>query len=186
MSRLPTPAGQHCTAWSLRFSPRGTLLAAGDDGAFWLWDAETGAFLASLYVPDLVEHLAISPDDRYIAGGLLRLTVYDRHRLDLAVVTCADYQPYVDACFRAHPSDLTDLEFSPDGRYLATCGKDAIAHVWETGTWRLVAAFLILPDDQNAPSDQWISWNDARILSQSEHASDWLIPGSSLVRPAGP
>lgn len=182
--QLPTPCSPECGAWSMRFSTDGALLAAGGDGGIWLWDCGTQTLLASLYVPEVVEHLAVSPDHRYLAGGgFMRLAIYDRQRLDRNVLTYENYHPYIDACFRAHPPGLTDLEFSPNGRYLATCGKDAVARVWETGTWKLVAAFLILPDEQNAPSEDWISWNEAGVLAQSPHASAWIIPGSSRTGP---
>lgn len=37
-----------------------------------------------------------------------------------------------------HAEEMTDIAFSPDGRYLATVGRDRELKLWDTSTWQVV------------------------------------------------
>lgn len=41
------------------------------------------------------------------------------------------------AVLKEHATQVNDVQYSPDGRWLASCGLDASLLVWDTGTWQL-------------------------------------------------
>ena len=43
--------------------------------------------------------------------------------------------------FQAHDNYVLGLEFSRDGKYLASVGMDKIANLWSTDSWELVRRF---------------------------------------------
>src|SRR5512139_2166254 len=65
-----TLVGHRDQAWDVAFAPDGrTLASASPDGTVRVWDAATGAELASLLHPAGVTSLAWAPDGRTLASG---------------------------------------------------------------------------------------------------------------------
>jgi len=111
------------------FSPDGHSLATKSDDysaskyPVRLWDAETGAELATLAHPDIVGNIAFSPDGRSIAtsceDGMARLwdAATGRERFSLR-----------------HEDAVSHVALSPDGRNVATASRDGTARVWDAAT----------------------------------------------------
>lgn len=93
-----------------------------------LWDAASGAPVASLQVDGMVEGLALSPDESRLAtagtDGLVRVWDVDSGRQLLAL---------------PHEISVHSVAFSPDGRHLATLAYDGIVRVWTLDLDELVA-----------------------------------------------
>ena len=107
------------------FSPDGSLLTAGDhNGDLKVWDVATSRELwacrgGSAPGPGVP---AISPDNRWLifAGW------------NPAVLTVHDGRTGTPLKELRHAGDLLCVDFSPDGRLLASCGTSRSVKVWKT------------------------------------------------------
>jgi WD40 repeat protein/tRNA A-37 threonylcarbamoyl transferase component Bud32 len=119
--------------WSLVFSPDGTRLASGSDGAIKIWDATTGQEVRSIEGPfgPITAGVAFSPDGKWLAAGSQHLTarVWD-------VTTGQEL-----FTLTGHTSAVWDVSFSPDGKRLATGSKDATVKVWDLTTGKEIRTF---------------------------------------------
>jgi WD40 repeat protein len=138
------PAGSFGTQperYCLAFAPNGcTLATSGGFGRVeqhfvHLWDASNGRRVASISRgPERYDAfptaLAFSPDSRTLAG------VCNRKVRVRDVGTGADI--FLHDAGRRH---YQAVAFSPDGRLLAAANLDHTIRIWETGAWRLRAAY---------------------------------------------
>jgi WD40 repeat protein/tRNA A-37 threonylcarbamoyl transferase component Bud32 len=95
------------------------------------------------------QSVAVRPDDPALAM-LLAIEGAKRHRDALANHALWDA---MEACREEqtlyHPSDVYAAEFSPDGKWALTCGKDGAARLWDVATGKELHVFkekvLIVP-----------------------------------------
>jgi WD40 repeat protein len=124
------PAGP---AYSVAFSPDGTLLAHGAGNAVVLSDLRIGRPVRVLTGhTGAVWSVAFSPDGTRLAtggaGGTVRLwdTATGRQLTDLS----------------GHTGTVLSVAFSPDGTRLATGGDDGTVRLWDTATGRQLATMI--------------------------------------------
>jgi RNA polymerase sigma factor (sigma-70 family) len=115
------------------FAPDGTTLLSGDEkGEMRLWDTATGKLLHTFVDPlhHRVGSLALSPDGKWFASGIARLSLWNfatRTRLDVA----ADYP------FGVHT--VASLAFSPDSSTLAvTVEGDPLIRFYSVPAGKLI------------------------------------------------
>ena len=111
---------------SLACSPDGELLAVGVGSQIKLLDWDTGVEETCLEIDeyDIVEYVAFSRNGSLLAAGTYNgeVRVWDR-------------QTYTLIQSMGHADPVTDLSFSLDGQFLASCGADL--RVWDVQSGRL-------------------------------------------------
>ncbi len=113
---------------ALEFSPDGELLATGSEsGALVLWRVADGVEVQRRQLVGQVARLDFSADGAYLAsaaGGLLE------SRGQAQIWQAEGLRPLADL---EHSRGLLAMEFSPDGRWLATRTAEPMLRVW---AWR--------------------------------------------------
>jgi len=103
-----------------------TFVSGGYDNSARLWELETGRELQIYLADEAVLCVAVSPDERYIAGGTYRGTIFIWDRASGEVVR----KWYGEA------NQILGVAFSPDGSRLLSGGADRLnlLNVWDVAT----------------------------------------------------
>ena len=149
---------------AVTFSPSGSLLATSShDGTVRLWDVATGRSLATLVdqklndtvneyfqriarrkiegMPASIESVAFSPDGKRmaIAGGLMSARGRESGIGAVTLWDVATRQP--QSTLPDPDCSVQQVQFSVDGKLLATAGRDGYVRLWDTATLREMGRF---------------------------------------------
>jgi WD40 repeat protein len=131
-------------ATGLAYSPNGQLLAsAGENGSVFIRDSATGDKKLTItgHGPSVdpgafagIFSVAFSPDGKWLAtggadGNIMVWDVGDLYGGGLAGKTMRAGEELFS--LNRHEATVLDVEFSPDGRFLASSDYDALAIVWD-------------------------------------------------------
>lgn len=178
-------------AYALAMSPDATALAvservplvfdSGRQAAVKLWDPTTGKLLRDLTALFPKEHLsaaAFSPDGKLLA--LARGGEIDGTNGKVTLVDPAAGKKVRDLT-PGHLNGGTDVAFHPDGKHLASAGRDTVVRIWRVEDGKLVAE---LGKPRGGQFKDWIhalSFSaDGRWLAAADMAGQvqvWHFPG---------
>jgi WD40 repeat protein/serine/threonine protein kinase len=127
-------------ARAIAFSPDGRLLARceGNPRTVELWDAITGRWVRTLKCSERACDLAFSPDGKRLAIASAGPAPFgDVRAVGTAQVRICDVASgQILRTLAGHKGYFYTLAFSPDGKWLAAGGDDALVKIWDTGTGR--------------------------------------------------
>jgi WD40 repeat protein len=162
---------------AVSFSPDGKEIATvGDGQAARLWDATTGQETGRAVHESTVNAVVFSPDGRFLASasGHIRLKGETRTLVD-PVVFLWNLDAGRTISRTIHQGSIDRIEFSRDGRYLATASWDHTAKVWDpvTGKERL----RIVHDDRLSAlalsgDGQWVATGSMDGVARLRHVAD--------------
>jgi WD40 repeat protein len=135
---LKTLTGHSQAVVGLDYSPDGKLLATGaDDSTIRFWRSSDGSALRAIDNGLHVDHVAFSPDGRWLAsGGHARGmigTLWHQLTGGGSDGPAARVWRTSDGALVAvlpHPDDVIYVAFSHDGRWLVTSGEDSRFRLW--------------------------------------------------------
>lgn len=135
-----------------------TVYTTGSDGTLRQWDVETGEQIAILLDQGvLIRAVAVSPDEQLVVtvnGNLIEIwQLHDMTRLHT---------------LDAHTDIVNSVDFSSDGRYLASAGFDNTVRLWDVQTGEELRLF-----NRHAARVYAVEFtpDDKLILSASEDAT---------------
>jgi len=112
---------------SLAFSPDGRSLFSGDARMRIVeWDVQTQQPVEKqLQSDNEVLSVAVSPDEKLLATGTIWITLWD-----------LEMSQQVGVAMRGHKSNMTQMEFSPDGKILVSGAADGTIMLWDVASWQ--------------------------------------------------
>jgi len=162
----------------VRFSPDGkTLVTASTDGELKLWnvaDGKESKCFASLSFN--LQCVAFSRDGNYVvAGG----GPFREDNFGWAGVWEVSSGKQI-AEMKDMPDSVLGIAISPDGRLVATAGRDAVARWWEAETGKLVSEF-----SGHQTALEWVDFSpDGKMLASGSYdrtAKLWYIDSGQEV-----
>ncbi len=130
--QVRTFEGHTGPVYDIAFSPEGkNLVSASADDTCKVWLVATGERLDTLFQPlKEVYSVAFNPagDQISAVGADSRIRVWKFLSRDTAIIN-----PQIIARF-AHEAPVTQMRYSPDGRYLITCAEDRTVKLWDAKT----------------------------------------------------
>jgi WD40 repeat protein len=129
-------ANLHILINAVAWSPNGSLLAVsrGNQVALYTGKGADLEPLVTLPLDALTPALAFSPDGRWLASGardgLIRVWAVQ----DLLTISATSLPPAPVWQVEAHQKGVNSLVYSPDGKWLASGGNDAVARLWDSTT----------------------------------------------------
>lgn len=116
------------------FYPDAEIIAASRTGAVQLWDLQTGSkrYILEIGFPILTNALAFSPDWKFLVVGCCQggIEIWDwRHQIKIRTINSS-------SVFDILNKVLWDVAISPEGKIIASCGKNVPFALWsfDSGT----------------------------------------------------
>lgn len=144
IDRIEQNAVPSCLAWYPDVTKESFLVMANDRYKYKLFNTTTKMCRKTLLAPtygSCVQKMLPLPDDKSDKNKRTRLLSYiTKYKVGLQILPL-DGNPHKSVAVVAHPSGISHLASSHDGKYLFTAGgKDSCVHMWSVSTNALEAA----------------------------------------------
>ena len=130
------------TVVDIAFSNNGKMLAStSDDCTIKLWNMDDGALLRTMEVPEHVQAVAFSPDDKLLMTGGRDKTLIGEFVQN--IFGDSHFNKGISArlwdvktgtllqTFNKHTNDVMDIAYSYNGKWIATASADKTVQLWE-------------------------------------------------------
>jgi WD40 repeat protein/class 3 adenylate cyclase len=128
--RLGDFHGKSDFAVGAAFSPDGSLVAAGwlRENLVRVWDVRTGRLVRAIQAPASPFAVSFSPDGKRLAIG----------GVDEPVAGVFDVRSgRRELSLKGHDGGIYDIDWSPDGRSIATTSNDSTGRIWDAASGRI-------------------------------------------------
>ena len=169
---------------SVAYGPAGRRLAIGSaDGMIRVWDSVTDSVVATLaahkldVVNDDVLSVAYSPDGRHVASGNAdgAVRIWDTTTQRIAA-TLTGYSDRLSFGSEIKRVGILDVEFSPDGRWVAAASADRSVRIWNVRNRDLVATAERHPPI--AISALVVDHDGDRVIAATKNNRIWVLSAS--------
>jgi WD40 repeat protein len=130
--------GHEMTVTTVRFTPNGKYLISGsNDKTVRIWEVATGKNVTTIYVNDYIHQVATDPAMKYIVVG----GYSDSGHPDSAMIYDFKTKLLVKKIHVNSRSAGLNIQFSPDGHYLAFGEDNHMVNIYDTKTWKQTYRF---------------------------------------------
>ncbi|MGB2964781.1 MAG: WD40 repeat domain-containing protein [Anaerolineales bacterium] len=120
--------------WDVAFTPDGSMIAVAlDNGSIQIRNTEDLSLADKIELPGPVNSISLSSDGKRIAAGVAEAESDD----GVVYIWDLDNREIL-LKFWAHPYSVPSMDFSPDGKLLATGAVDRSVKVWDSQTGALM------------------------------------------------
>ncbi|TIC08665.1 WD40 repeat-like protein [Wallemia mellicola] len=162
---------------SATWSPLGGVLATSScDGSIKIWKEKNSQFECIKTIDGIIK--ADDPESEYgVAANWHpsgKFIVCTTRTHDIAIIDTENYKKIGSLSQDGHTSDVAELSWSPNGRYLASSGKDGYLIIWSIDDRRPISKTKC---DALITSISWHpTENVLAFIDTSASASRWLKP----------
>jgi WD40 repeat protein len=161
--------------WGMTLSPNDALVASGGkDNYANVFDLKTKKKVQSFKHPGEVNGVAFTPDNKYLVTGCSdkQIRAYDVATGELM----GTYGGHIRGA-------VTDLQFTSDGKFLASAGVDGTVRIWDSSDLKNLTLKKTLKDHNNGVHGVAISPDDRYLVSAGwdEQVKMWDFKTGELL-----
>ncbi|TIB08986.1 hypothetical protein E3P92_03605 [Wallemia ichthyophaga] len=169
-----------CATWA----PNGGVLATSSaDGSIKIWKEKHSQFECIKTIDGIIR--ADDADSEYGVAAHWhpsgKLIVCTTRASDIAIIDTSTYRKIGSLSHDGHTADVSEVEWSPNGRYLASAGRDGNVLVWSIDDRRVIAktkAESLVTAFAWHPTENVLSFIDT-----SSSVTRWLRPVPDAAEP---